>query len=462
MSSVRAALVLLACAAPSVGCVAPKTAEVAREGRVDDASRVRALEEAEDEVLRDLAAIDRRFALRARITPRDDDLRRVAMAAVFAEDQSLAVVDGAIDPFSFDARARGLAAVKKKLAAIPRDLPRAAPGMTPAPALEHELLVRLVGDEEARLDEERALPRSASSLVRAIVETWTLPSSPALAAERDRWLSRRLAEVRVSLGAATDEASGLDVVRARELDDALDALEHLVDAPGLNGATAELVKLRDALEAQGTRPAMRARDDWPKVSRRVQAHLGIAVDPATLDRRLADAQGKVRAAAERATAAAKLEGDALGARVSAAMFGATPCVDAVAGSRVRSMAPPPERGPVCRLRHVLTAATDDASRAVALATMHDDIVVARWAIAVAHGEGTIAELAAKHRLFVRSTPDVTARLERAALARPVSAIAAGVAAAMLIQGDDPIARARAWTALGEVPLDVAERELTKR
>jgi hypothetical protein len=51
-------------------------------------------------------------------------------------------------------------------------------------------------------------------------------------------------------------------------------------------------------------------------------------------------------------------------------------------------------------------------------------------------------------------PQVFARLERLALARPASAIAAGLAVKLLAKAD-----AKAATGLGDVPLDIAEREL---
>jgi hypothetical protein len=49
-----------------------------------------AFERGEDEILRDLAAIDKRFARRARIEPSEYDLRRVAVTAILHEDPTLA------------------------------------------------------------------------------------------------------------------------------------------------------------------------------------------------------------------------------------------------------------------------------------------------------------------------------------------------------------------------------------
>src|SRR5689334_17329830 len=54
------------------------------------AAKARSIQELEEDVLHDLAAIDRRVAMRARITPSDDDLQRVAMTAVLRGDDSVA------------------------------------------------------------------------------------------------------------------------------------------------------------------------------------------------------------------------------------------------------------------------------------------------------------------------------------------------------------------------------------
>src|SRR5690606_34365673 len=138
----------LACGPSAPSASAPAGSDTARSSA--------AFDRLEEEILRDLAATDRRVAVRARITPSDDDLRRVAMAAVLGEDATIGVVAGSIDPFSFDARARGLQAVKSKVASLPPS--PAAPGTS-----ERELLARLAEEETVRLEEERALPRSASS-----------------------------------------------------------------------------------------------------------------------------------------------------------------------------------------------------------------------------------------------------------------------------------------------------------
>lgn len=415
----------------------------------DPTANVHAFEEAEEDILRDLAAVDRRLAKRARITPREEDLGKNAMKALLAEDPTVFVVEGAIDPFSFEARARGLAAIKEKIAKMPANLPATSAGMTPSPAFERDLLTRLVDEEILRLEEERALPRSASSLVRALVDTWPPPANIEEVGERNRWVARRLAEVRESMAKAT-----LDTVRARELDDALDALEHLIDAPGFQKSLAELVRVRDALETQGSRPPQGAQSEWADVARRLKLHVGLTATPEAIERALDAAEKDLKKRAETAVAAAKIPRDVLVARLASAVFPPGDCLDAVPGSRVRSMAAPPERTPACHLRHFVAGASDETSRAVALAAMHDHVVVAQWALDVARGQGTLAQATNKHPLFALPTPDTMARFERLAQARPVLAIAAGELARILAATEDPSKKALSFNEMGDVPFDV--------
>lgn len=403
-----------------------------------------AFEKGEDEILRDLAAIDKRFARRARIEASEYDLRRVAVTAILHEDASIAVNDGAIDAFSFDARARGLEAIKAKVKKLP-----ASPN-------EGELLLRVVDGEVARLDEERRLPRASSALVRALVDTWAAPKDEREAADDDRWLARRLGEVRASM-ASTDPDAQLDVVRARDLDDALDDLEKLVGT--MVKATQELVKTREALESLSSRPAAPAHSDWTLVAQRLQAQVGVRGEPDAMARELDGLEKDLRVRADEAVTKAELDRRSLSERVDKQLFITGACVDAVPGSRVRSLTAPHEREPGCHLRKVVANASDAPSRALALATLHDHVVVALWALEVASGKGTIKDAEGRHHMLVPLVqPQFFARLERIALARPASAIGAGFAVKLMANGD-PEARAKAWTALGDVPLDIAEREL---
>jgi hypothetical protein len=425
-----------------------KTEGPASNGAGDD---TKALEAREDEVLRELAAIDRRLAKRARVTPSEEDLRRVTMAGVLREDPTLAVIDGAVDPFSFDARARGLESVRQKVQSLPR---------SPAGARtsERDLLERLIDEETARIEEERLLPRSASSLVRAIVDTWQPPKSEVELATADRWLARRLGELRAAMTSAIDPAYALDVVRARELDDALDALEHLASAPGFTTATQELVRMREALEGIASRPASKAQSEWDVVARRVRAHLGITASASELSRQLTALSNDLHARADEAVAAAGFDRDALATALEKQVFVSGSCVDGVAGSRVRSMAAPPEREAACHLRHLVARIDDPKVRALALAAMHDHVIVALWALDVAQGAATLAEAQSRHHLYVPVLPDTKARYERIALARPVAALGAAATAHILALGDAN-ALATTWSTIGDVSLDIARREL---
>ena len=448
----KRALALVLLAACGTGSVAPAHAP-------PPAADPAAFERGEDEVLRDLAAIDMRFARRARIEPAEDDLRRVAMAAILHEDPTLAVNDGAIDPFSFDARARGLEAIKAKLASLP-GVAANGPG-----ASERDLLARVVAGEVARLDEERALPRSASALVRAVVDTWRSPRDEREAAEDDRWLARRLRELRESMtspeGASPagvpSPSTQLDVVRARDLDDALDALERLCG--GMVKTTQELVKTREALESIGSKPAAAARSDWLLVAQRLRAQVGVTATAEELTTRFDALEKDLRTRADEAVNTAGLDRRSLSADVDKLLFASGPCVNAVPGSRVRSLTAPYEREAACHLEKAIANANDPAARALALTAMHDHVVVAQWALDVAAGRGAIKEAEGTHHMLVPLVqPSIFARLERIALARPASAIGTGFAVSLLAKGD-PEARARAWTALGDLPLDFAEREL---
>jgi len=158
-----------------------------------------------------LASVDGRLAARMRVVPTEEELGKAAMGAVVHGDEGVAVVKGATDLFSFDVRARRLDEEGRALAERPALAEVAgpgAPGVITRPALEWQLLTRLVAEERARLAEEQDLPRSASELVRGLVSTWTPPASMAEARERDTWLARRLDEVQAAVVRAAAAGTG--------------------------------------------------------------------------------------------------------------------------------------------------------------------------------------------------------------------------------------------------------------
>lgn len=217
--------------------------------------------------------------------------------------------------------------------------------------------------------------------------------------------------------------------------------------------------LRQALEKEATRPAAGAISDWNDVERGVRAHLGLTLTADQLDARLAAMETELGKAATAAIATAHVSADVAETKAAPLVHAQLACAQAIPGSRIRSMAPPPERSAACRLRRLASAEADDASRAVALIVLHDHATVARWALDVARGAATIAQTTAKHRPLSSPGPDVIAKWERIALAQPIAAIGGGYAAGLLYGTGDVAARAKAWSDLGEVPLDIAEREL---
>ncbi len=447
-----AALMALAIASAACGAGGATANGPAAPRASDERGDLARFDALEDEILRDLATLDLRVARRSRMTLREEDLGRVGMSAVLTEDESVVLVDGRIDPFSFSARERGLTAVRAKLDEIPPKLPAAGGDGTDSPELERSLLRFLVDEEAFRLDEERRLPRSASALVRAVVETWRAPESAVSAEQRDRAVARRLREIRESVAAGATGAQKLDVLRARDLDDALDALEHLVDTPMFRASTAELVRVRQELEEHAGGKVTAT--TWDDLAPRLTAHLGGAVSAESLAKSLADAEARSRALAAPALAASSLSRDVLSGRLEPLLFASGPCVDAVPGSRIRSMAASPEREPACHLRHAVANARDDMARALAYAALHDHVIVAQWALDVARGTATLDRSARDRHLLAPPSSALSAKLERFALARPTAAIGAGQAAAILLaEGGDPVARAQAWATLGEVPLD---------
>ena len=79
-------------ARPSASAPADEDSEAARSG----------FHAAEKDVSVGLCAVDRRLAQRMRRTPTEKDLGAIGMRVILAEDLGAEIVDGAIDPFSFD------------------------------------------------------------------------------------------------------------------------------------------------------------------------------------------------------------------------------------------------------------------------------------------------------------------------------------------------------------------------
>jgi hypothetical protein len=423
---------------------------------------------AEEKILGQLAAVDSRFARRMGRPPPEELVHAAIVQALAAGDADLAVVDDALDPFSFTARARGLDAAKDVLSKAPRPETDIPVGGVPVarPKLERELLERLVAEEAARLDEERALPRGAGALLRGIAEAWQPPETPAAAQERDKWLAGRLDLVRGSLATGTLSAAGL-----QDLDAVLDPLERIADSAALTktlGATAQLrVAIGKAAPAQGD--AAR----WANVQAALLAHLGLSLGAADLRARLDDAERTLRVAAKDAVAKADERAVAFyseklsfavgtcteGARVESPHPEGSPVGSSLAGgSRVRALAPPPEREFICGARHPLHDAKHEVARAAALVALHDEAVVALWSLdanGAPSDAATQTSTAKGAHPYFGAQPVREMNLRRIAESRPVAAVGVGLAAAMVIQ-EGVLER---WLAFGDAPLDIVEREV---
>ncbi len=124
-----------------------------------------------------------------------------------------------------------------------------------------------------------------------------------------------------------------------------------------------------------------------------------------------------------------------------------PCPPA-AGTRVRSMAPPPERAAICG---AIRALSDEKVPGAALVALHDDLLLAGAAFTTSPPPRT--------GLLSHPDDDVVDALRRTARERPVLAIGVGLAAELLYGTAGSDARLQAWRALGDAPLDVVAREL---
>ena len=442
--------------------VVPRTEPAVAAAEVRDAdAQKRALDEEERSALEWVAAADPRFAKRLATPPSEAKLRTAAVKALAEGDADVSIRDGNLDFFSFQARGRAIAEAAKTIDGSrepPPDSP-SADSSAPRPHLERELVERIVAEERARLEEERSLPGGASALVRGIVETWSPPSSPDAAKERDEWLGHRIDVIQSSLAGSKLPRGALF-----ELDDALDPLERIAASGELPSSAKAIARLRVSLG--DTAPASGGGGDYEnsrreRMEERVRAHLGLLLSGTEIRARLERAEAALRAMAKEALG----HGDerAVAKRAEDLTFSEANCDTSSAASRARSMAPPSERAAICGLLHFLRDAGDDTSRASALVALHDETVVALWALAL-HADGVTPDraIAAAHPFF-GAQPEREARLVRFAEARPVAAIGAGLAADFLTRtrnADDARATSGRWLSFGDAPLDIVERELS--
>jgi hypothetical protein len=400
--------------------------------------------------LAELGATDLRLAMRLPARP-SAAVRERASADAVVRGADIVLVDGTIDPFSFDERARRLHALRAELRTAPDD--RILQGRE-----ERALLERILDAEELRVAEERLSPESGSERVRAIVATWGHPSSTADVDARELEIARGLVGVIAGLGTGR-----LSRPRILELEDALDPLERLAVPEGYPEAAKTITSLRVELGKAPTTGSIR--DAASALSVELSAYLGVHEDRDALIAHLDEEEATLRRDAK--AALARLPGrasdDALTAAATRVQLD-RPCAPRESRSLARALRPPPERAFVCDILTLIvgaTVATDDAMMAVAL---HDAVAISLWALALDKGATDLDVTRTDHPLMGSVPHDRQDRLVRAALVSPVRAVAAGLAVALLdAEGPDARqARAKAWLAFGDAPFDIVSNTLAAK
>jgi hypothetical protein len=397
-------------------------------------------DELEAKVLARASVADARLAQRTGLSPSEADLDTATMSVIIGDNQDAIVIDGKLDPFSFDAR--------KKMIESAKDLSRALPDEATT-GLERMLVGRLLDEELARVQEERALPESASTLVDAM--TSTLPDGGDMA-KRDKWMARRLDAITEAY-----RAHPLREVQRAELDDALDPLEK--KTAGYPDTIVALSRLRDALEAvRSSALPSPASDSVHLYSTFIDAR------PTTMQALDADAArivGQLTAEIRKRESTLsdavvrRIEGDAGKKLVErgACRF------DAEAG-RVRRMPSSREREDACRLVRLVADADpkNEEQVLITLLVVRDRANMARW---------ITADASARPSHPFQSTismPDAR-KLERGTVAHPAAALAAMKAVDLLEPGApsasfaDEKQRALAWQKVGDAPYDVVADRL---
>lgn len=439
-ASVAWALVSAACG--SSGPVAHAPAAVL-DPTGEDRVRTGQLAQVEDDALGWLAAADPRLAARTGATGTPDAIERIGFDAMMAEDATAKIRGSSLDLFAFRARAHALEEAARIVGSLRGSLPDVGPVGSPLarPRLERELLERLIAEERTRADDEARLGDASGDLVRGIVSTWTPPATPQEVPERDEWVCKHLLEIRDSLGGAHPHSGPPDLGLA------LYPLERLLGPDAYPKTSAAIVWVRMAIDAD-TRAVPRLPSS-ARLAHESRAHLGLDLAPETLPARLERLEVRMREVAERALAlVGPRERRAAETKARQLVLMEAVCAP-VADTRVRAMAPPPERAAICG---VLQTLRDEPDRPAALVALHDDVVLSMAAVV------PVPRL--RTRLLSRAEDDNFDTLERSARERPIVALGAALAAELLYASDVAATNERlaAWQALGDAPLDIVARE----
>lgn len=439
-----------ACSPAAVG-----TTQGQRGGPTEGSSVTAGFYDDERAVLGLLGATDARIAQRTGVTPSEDQSGKAVLGAILAEDGTAALEADRTDLFSFDVRARALAEARKILARYPTPIPDPHPSDGKRPDLERQLLIRLVDEEEGRLAEERKLPQSAATLVRAVASTWTPPRTAAELEKRDAWFATRIQSVRASLGPKSLRAADI-----ADLEDALDPLERVAFSEGTPYAKshAAFTDLRIMLGSLAAGPGPDAATARAALVQGIHTHLGTPLSPETLARIFEN----TAALLEKDIAGlvgAKLDAERFEAEARALL--APPRCTFRAGSTLRKATPPPERALACTLAARAEKATTADSIITVLASAHLALTVGRWALWITAGADAVKPATEHAKLLAELPPEVVARLERRAQTNPVAAVGDALVAEWLYRDgmSGGALRGMAWMLFGDAPFDLIERDL---
>ncbi len=406
--------------------------------------------------------------LLSRITPKPTPVQ-------MSQSHSMAFGSGAwlarqpSDPFIFADRQSELEAVRAQFerVALPADAALQAEMLgakvqsgesKPDPllaqiTLEQAAFRRLLDAEDARLEKERTLPKGAADLLRALVLGWPLSPKPGALHDLESMLTWRFTNLEESLLPNT--------LSEAERDDVRDVLAELAPrVASLPKAAAEMVKLRTALDAMWVTPY--AVEDEAAMDKELSLYVGASLSFDALDGAF---EASALAFETQASAGLSVLDDANGARVRASakqMLLASPaCLPRMPVHTPLDMAPPPEREWSCALLHAFDEVKTNEEEIAADLAWHDALVVARWAVSVHGPVRSVVAARARARMILAVSPSESAALMELARARPMRAIAAGVAASLLTREGIARARRRAhhWRGIGDAPMDLIDGAL---
>ncbi len=405
------ALTLLIAAGPGSGCGARTVEGVAVEvgGASRDDSAVTESHRQRARAFAAVARVDRRLARRLGMKPQGTEV-------LFPENRAPAELSAL---FEFDARAKVLLEQRTR-------------------AGTDRALARLLGEEIARVETERDLPRGASAIVRTLALDLPIDDTHEedLRSE-DEALVATLDRLR---GTLHDGALG--ALQLAELDDSLDPFEkrttRLVGTPGA------IARLRVALTSLKAAPK-ESIAPWEVTRPRVEVFVGSLSSASELARNLeaahavlaphiASALPKERSDRERVTSAA----------AEMLLSSARQCPEA----GVADVQAPIERRGLCSVLGALSK-----HDVVALIAADVALDLARWALAIHYERVDVAKAFANKRTHVPVDEGDGAHLFRFALGHPIEAISLGLAAAMVAR--EPQKLAAAWLATGPLRPDEA-------